>query len=588
MCWERNCRRATLLLHQSTLSVMLVLILYCGLMTPWDSSSTLPPEHRAGKKCGKIFCETQLQLQCVVWYCLILPSWPIKGQVQPWVPRSNADRKTQLPDNSLSYSHQAKDKDGHMKHHETSRVQAASFVTVHPHLRKLIYATGDGVTPQQNAYVCFGHGLCSINSRTIMKWFHMVPHDGCKLDHWNSFTLHCQNLGSNIFTEKYLNKIREIESRPVSLKPWSSENRFFPRIDTTDDMAARFRHCNCTCINLYCLVTPIIWWSFRISRTRANKAIVLLMTLLFLFGVLSTEVQVQNRFATHVILRIYVCRKVILLGFVWMRKGLFVIRWSAIIAIKEGTQESMAHTISGQWLLNSLMSCSSWGSDRQDSKTAIFSSFLLLGRKWLTDARRYVWDLCSYIFHCYTIVTLYCPPKLPYAVTHPSNFAHLFPEPATYSQLSNNTVSLLVLQALLHMEDVSRLSRFGTQVNDPRDLFFWGQGQLNTSLRNAWFEVRNNFLLARSKGDSDNRNQESLERRKGVFFFSPFRHQLRWSTTSLLRWIEPQARKPSRMVHPQGSSSLRCWQKFFTQFFKLAITALLHWRDMKKYESNIK
>ena len=40
--------------------------------------------------------------------------------------------------------------------------------------------------------------------------------------------------------------------------------------------------------------------------------------------------------------------------------------------------------------------------------------------------------VCYYIFHCYTIVTLHCPPKLPYAVTHPpSDFAHLFPEPAT-------------------------------------------------------------------------------------------------------------------------------------------------------------
>ena len=135
----------------------------------------------------------------------------------------------------------------------------------------------------------------------------------------------------------------------------------------------------------------------------------------------------------------------------------------------------MAHTISGQWLLNSLMSCSSRGSDRQDSKTAIFSSFLLLGRKWLNDARRYVWDLSYHIFHCYTIVTLHCPPKLPYAVTHPSDFAHLFPESTTYSQLSNNTVSLLVLQALLRMEDVSRLSRFGTQVNDPR-VFLGGTG----------------------------------------------------------------------------------------------------------------
>lgn len=150
---------------------------------------------------------------------------------------------------------------------------------------------------------------------------------------------------------------------------------------------------------------------------------------------------------------------------------------------------------------------------------------------------------------------LHWQPRLAYAVTHASDFAHPFPEPATYSQLSNDTVSLLVLQALLRMEDVSRLSRFGTQVNDTRELI-WGTGTAQYLSEQCLVRSSKQFLARQVQGEFGQQDEDGSgminlkEERIPSFFF--------------------------HLDNSWGDQLLLCFGKSS------------HRRDMKKYESNMK
>ena len=221
--------------------------------------------------------------------------------------------------------------------------------------------------------------------------------------------------------------------------------------------------------NFQYLMNVKLFRRFRFSHIRPIETIVLLMTLLFLFWFLSIEVEVQNPICYPCLpTPLYVCRKVIFLGFARMKKGLSVI-WSS--AIKEGTPHTRIDCPYNRRTVALELFDESQQSGVQTARIQRLPSFHHFC--YLAESG---WTIIESMFGIYVgQCHLHWQPRLAYAVTHASDFAHLFPEPATYSQLSNDTVSLLVLQALLRMEDVSRLSRFGTQVIDTRELI-WGTG----------------------------------------------------------------------------------------------------------------
>ena len=262
-------------------------------------------------------------------------------------------------------------------------------------------------------------------------------------------------------------------------------------------MTARFRHCNCTILMLYqsllfshnfqYLMNVKLFRRFRFSHTRTHEAIVLLMTLLFLFWFLSIEVEVQKPICYPCLpTPLYVCRKVILLGFARMKKGLSVI-WSS--AIKEGTRHTRIDCPYNRRTVALELFDESQQSGVQTARIQRLPSFHHFC--YLAESG---WTMLEGMFGIYVgQCHLHWQPRLAYAVTHASDFAHLFQEPATYSQLSNDTVSLLVLQALLRMEDVSRLSRFGTQVIDTRDLIYSEQCLVRSSKQFLARQVQGEF-----------------------------------------------------------------------------------------------
>lgn len=177
--------------------------LYCGLIIPSHSSSTTSAGAWTGKKCGKIFCETQLQLQWVVYRFDILRFYHTG-------PRAKYNHGfldplkcvATLIERLATSDHESRQLPLSLPIHTSGNWSMPLVMVWHPsRMATFVLAL---VFVQQ-----------SLSGSTWSTWWR-------KLDHWNSFTLpnSCQNLGSNIFTEKYLNKIREIESRPSR---WSLE-----------------------------------------------------------------------------------------------------------------------------------------------------------------------------------------------------------------------------------------------------------------------------------------------------------------------------------------------------------------------------
>lgn len=179
------------------------------------------------------------------------------------------------------------------------------------------------------------------------------------------------------------------------------------------------------------------------------------------------------------------------------------------------TQESIAHTIGGQSLLNSLMNLSIRGFGPPGFKDC---HLFIISATWLKVAER-----CSKV----------CSGSMLVGVTYIDNLdSHQIC--TSFSRTSN--IQSVVMQALLRMEDVSRLSRFGTQVINTRELI-WGTGTAQYLSEQCLVRSSKQFLARQVQGEFG--QQESgiinLKEERMPSFFLPFRQQLRWSTTSLLR-----------------------------------------------------